>query len=82
MDPEKTKVYVDGYYAGMVDDFDGMFQRLHIAPGRHDIALKLEGYRTHVFRVYVPVGHTLKLRHEMVRGAGEDTERRSWGRRT
>jgi PEGA domain len=74
VDPEKTKVYVDGYYAGLVDDFDGMFQRLHIAPGRHAIALKLEGYRTQVFRVYVPVGHTLKLRHEMVRGAGEDTE--------
>jgi hypothetical protein len=72
VDPEKTRVYVDGYYAGIADDFDGIFQRLHISPGRHDITLKLDGYRTHHFRVYVPVGHTVKLHHDMVRGTGED----------
>jgi hypothetical protein len=74
VDPEKTKVYVDGYYAGIADDFDGLFQRLHISQGRHDITLKLEGYRTHRFRVYVPVDHTVKLRYNMVRGSGEDAE--------
>ena len=74
VDPEKTRVYVDGYYAGVADDFDGLFQRLHISPGRHDITLKLEGYRTHRFRVYVPVDHTVKLRYDMVRGGGEDAE--------
>jgi hypothetical protein len=74
VDPEKTRVFVDGYYAGTADDFDGMFQRLHVPAGRHDITLKLDGYRTHHFRVYVPVGHTVKLRHDMARGAGEDRE--------
>ena len=74
VEPEKTRVYVDGYYAGVVDDFDGIFQRLHISTGRHDITLKLDGYRTHRFRVYVPVDHTLKLHYEMVRGQGEDPE--------
>lgn len=72
--PEKTRVYVDGYYAGIADDFDGIFQRLHVSSGRHDITLKLDGYRTHRFRIYAPVGHTVKLRHEMVRGTGEDSE--------
>jgi hypothetical protein len=28
--PRDAEVYVDGYYAGTVDDFDGTFQRLHI----------------------------------------------------
>src|SRR5690348_18075962 len=28
VEPSKTRVYVDGYYAGIVDDFDGIFQRL------------------------------------------------------
>ena len=74
VDPEKTRVYVDGYYAGIADDFDGIFQRLHISPGRHDITLKLEGYRTHRFRVYVPVEHTIKLHYDMVRGSGDDAE--------
>ena len=74
VDPEKTRVYVDGYYAGIADDFDGIFQRLHLSTGRHDITLKLDGYRSHRFRVYVPVGHTVKLHHEMVRGTGDDAE--------
>ena len=75
VDPEQTRVYVDGYYAGIVDDFDGIFQRLSLPPGRHEISLKLDGYRTHKFRVYVPVDQTLKLHHVMERGPGEDTER-------
>jgi hypothetical protein len=74
VDPDRTRVYVDGYYAGIADDFDGIFQRLHVSPGRHDITLKLEGFRTHRFRVYVPVDHTIKLHYDMVRGSGDDAE--------
>jgi len=74
VDPEKTRVYVDNYYAGVADDFDGIFQRLSVPPGRHEITLKLDGYRTHKFHVYVPVGETLKLHHAMERGTGEDTD--------
>ena len=31
--PVETEVYLNGYYAGIVDDFDGVFQRLYV-PGR------------------------------------------------
>ncbi len=72
VDEPKARVYVDGYYAGIVDDFDGMFQRLYVSPGEHDITLKLEGYKTHNFTAYVPYEGTLKLRWEMERGEGED----------
>jgi hypothetical protein len=72
VNPDKTRVFVDGYYAGVADDFDGLFQRLHVAPGRHDITLKLEGYRTHRMKVYVGAGSTLKIRFDMVKGSGED----------
>ena len=71
--PEKTRVYVDGYYAGIVDDFDGLLQRLYLPPGRHEVTLKLDGYRNHTFKIYVPVDQTIKVHHEMVRGAGEGT---------
>jgi hypothetical protein len=74
VDPEQTRVYVDGYYAGIADDFDGIFQRLSIPPGRHEITLKLDGYRTHRFRVYVPVEQTIKIHHVMERGTGEATD--------
>ncbi len=72
VEPEETRVYVDGYYAGVADDFDGIFQRLNVSPGRHTIDLKLEGYRDHSFRVYVPGDDTVKLHWNMVRGSGAD----------
>ncbi len=69
--PDKTRVYVDGYYAGIADDFDGLFQRLNVSPGRHEITLKLEGYNSHTFSIYASRDETLKLRWDMVRGNGE-----------
>jgi hypothetical protein len=74
VDPSEARVYVDGYYAGTVDDFDGLFQRLNVAPGRHEVTLKLEGYKTHRMRVYVSPEHTLKLHYTMQKGSGESFE--------
>jgi PEGA domain len=71
VDPPQARVYVDGYYAGTVDDFDGLFQRLHVSPGRHEIEIKLSGYKTYRARVYVGSGATLKLDHELEPGNGE-----------
>ncbi len=74
VDPAEARVYVDGYYAGTVDDFDGLFQRLNVSSGRHEIALKLEGHKTHRMRVYVAPDSTLKLHYELEKGVGESFE--------
>jgi hypothetical protein len=74
VDPAEARVYVDGYYAGTVDDFDGLFQRLNVSSGRHELALKLEGYKTHRMRVYVAPDSTLKLHYELEKGTGESFE--------
>jgi hypothetical protein len=68
-------VYVDGYLAGTVDDFDGVFQRLHVTPGEHEIALHLQGYRTIRQRLYLsPYGsRKISLTMEPL-GAGEAME--------
>ena len=63
--PEETEVYVDGYYAGVVDSYDGFFQRLHLPPGEHEIELYLEGHRSIQEQLYLPVGSTYHIRHEM-----------------
>jgi hypothetical protein len=63
--PKEAEVYVDGYYAGIVDDYDGVFQRLHVRPGSHDIALYLDGYRTTHQSVYLTPRSTFKLRYTM-----------------
>ncbi|MCC7241371.1 MAG: PEGA domain-containing protein [Acidobacteria bacterium] len=63
--PREAAVYVDGYYAGIVDDFDGLFQSLPLAPGGHIVVLYLEAYRTASFNLYLRPGSTMKLRHTM-----------------
>jgi len=72
VDPPETRVYVDGNYAGKVDDFDGMSQRLYVPAGRHEITLQLDGYKTHHIRIYAVGNQGLKLRYGMVKGNGED----------
>ena len=75
--PNKAEVYVDGYYAGLVDDFDGVFQRLPVYPGEHEIELYLDGYRAVKQRVYTAAGRTFKLKYAMVKlDAGEQAEPR------
>ncbi len=60
--PKQAEVYVDGYYAGTADDFDGVFQGLHTSPGGHEITLRLDGYRTITQNVYVTAGSTTKVK--------------------
>ena len=42
--PREASVYVDGYYTGKVDDFDGKLQKLHLSAGPHRIEIRLTGY--------------------------------------
>jgi len=44
--PRQAEVFLDGYYAGTVDDFDGVFQRLNVQPGNHELEIYLPGYRS------------------------------------
>ena len=64
--PRTTEVFVDGYYAGTVDEYDGIFQRLRLEPGEYEMALYLPGYRTVTQRVLLQPDRTLKIKHEMV----------------
>lgn len=63
--PRNTEVYIDGALAGIVDQYDGAFQSLRLAPGTHQITLYLEGHKRRDTNVYVAPGSTLKLRHTM-----------------
>ena len=60
--PREAQVFVDGYYAGVVDNFDGVFQRLHTEPGDHTLELYLPGYRPVQQRLYLQPGVTSNVR--------------------
>ena len=64
---EDAAVYVDGFYAGIVDDFNSVFQSLPLTPGGHTVVLYLEGYRTVRHNFYLSPGSSFKLRATMER---------------
>jgi hypothetical protein len=75
--PRSTEVFVDGYYAGVVDNFDGFSQKLRLEPGEHEVTLFLEGHRPLTRRMLFTAGQTLKVQHEMEPlGAGEPPPQR------
>jgi hypothetical protein len=63
--PRNTQVFVDGYSAGTVDNFDGVFQRLQLVPGQHEITLYLPGYRSYQESVYLNPGSSHDIRQTM-----------------
>lgn len=65
--PRETEVYVNGYYAGLVDDFDGVFQRLYLPAGEYQIELRLAGHVPFSQRVFIRPGATLDVTHTMLR---------------
>ena len=72
--PEATEVYVDGYFAGVADSFDGIFQRLRLPPGGYQIELRLDGFQSFRERILLSPETTYRIRHNMVPlGPGEVT---------
>ena len=54
----RAEVLVDGAHAGVVDDFDGVFQSLRLPTGGHEIQVAVDGYRTFHRRILVSRGRT------------------------
>jgi PEGA domain-containing protein len=63
--PRVAEVFVDGYYAGTVDEYDGVFQRLNVEPGEHEVQVYLDGYRPFQQRVYLQPGKTFSIKHTL-----------------
>lgn len=59
--PKDASVYVDGYFAGKVEEFDGAFERLHVSPGEHEIVVHLDGYRSLKQKLYLSPNRTRKI---------------------
>ena len=63
--PKSASVYVDRYYAGTVDDFDGFFSPLSLPAGVHLLEIRKEGYRTLVTEVNLEAGQTIRYKRTM-----------------
>ena len=67
IDPRNAQVYVDGYFVGVVDSFDGAFQKLGLEGGGHRVELKADGYEPLEFEVLITPGETVTYKGEMKR---------------
>jgi len=75
--PRDAEVYVDGYYAGTVDDFDGTFQRLRVEPGQHDLEIYKDGFRPLRQKAYLSADNTFRIKQALQPlGPGEQMEPR------
>jgi hypothetical protein len=63
--PREAFVYIDGFAAGVVDDYDGVFQRLRLVPGPHEIVIYHAAHRTLRQNVYYNPGSSHTIRYTL-----------------
>lgn len=62
---KREEVFVNGNYAGTVDDFNGIFQELHLRPGHYRMEIRATGFRPLDFNVLIQRGKTITYRGEL-----------------
>ena len=64
--PKAAEVYVDGFYAGVVDDFSGHFHHLDMTPGEHHIVVRAPLFRPLAFDTYIEPDHTTNYKGGLI----------------
>jgi hypothetical protein len=57
--PRDARVFVDNYYVGIVDDFDGVLQHINLPAGPHHVEIRPNGGPAFAFDVNVEPGQTV-----------------------
>jgi hypothetical protein len=65
--PRDAKVYIDGYFVGVVDSFDGLFQKLAVDAGGHRVEVRADGFEPLQFEVLITPGETVTYKGELTR---------------
>jgi hypothetical protein len=63
--PRDAQVYVDGTFAGVVDSFDGVFQRLDVPAGEHEITIYAPGYHSYSERTLFQPGQSYHFKTDL-----------------
>lgn len=71
--PRDAQVFVDGYFAGVLDDFDGAFQALELEEGGYRVEVVAPGYEPLTVDVRIQSGRKLTYR-----GTLERMRERAW----
>src|SRR5436190_3418858 len=75
--PREAQVFVDGYLVGNVDKFDGVFQRLDLPTGEHEVQIYQKGYQSYRQRTLFRPGETYHFKailEPLASGAPEEPQ--------
>jgi hypothetical protein len=67
--PSRAAVFVDGQYAGHVDEFDGVGKAMLLTPGQHRLRIALPGYLPFDTTVDLRPQQKLKIQTDLVKGS-------------
>jgi hypothetical protein len=67
--PSRAAVFVDGQYAGHVDEFDGVGKAMLLTPGQHRLRIALPGYLPFDTSVDLRPQQKLKIQTDLVKGS-------------
>jgi hypothetical protein len=67
--PSRAAVFVDGQYAGHVDEFDGVGKAMLLTPGQHRLRIALPGYLPFDTTVDLRPQQKLKIETNLVKGS-------------
>ena len=64
--PRDAQVYVDGYFVGLVDDFDGFFQRVRLEEGPHTVEVRHPYFETLTLDVLIVAGEKVNYEGDLI----------------
>jgi hypothetical protein len=64
--PRDAEVFIDGSYAGQVDDFDGRLQGLTLETGGYSVEIRKPGWETLTFDVRITPGRTTRYKGQLI----------------
>jgi archaellum component FlaG (FlaF/FlaG flagellin family) len=67
--PSRAAVFVDGQYAGHVDEFNGVGKAMLLTPGQHRLRIALPGYLPFDTMVDLRPQQKLKIKTDLVKGS-------------
>ena len=64
--PRFAEVYVDGYFVGVVNEYDGIFQRLRLEEGPHTVEVRHPGYEPLKLDVLIVAGEKVTFEGDLI----------------
>ncbi len=67
--PNRAAVFLEDRFVGFVDQFDGPWQGLLVAPGKHRVKITLPGYQTFETEINLVANQKFELKTELPKGS-------------